>query len=407
LDFLSIQSSNIPVIIDPVLAASSGDALLSDQGIRLLLNDLLPLAALITPNVEELALLTGLPVTDYESIERAALQLLESGARAVLVKGGHFHNEKQSIDFFVSEQNHFWLVGERWPDRNNVRGTGCVFATAVAASMSKGCCLSDALVFAKALISQGIRNAIKVGEHYQFQLAETTLGEHFQLKDWPKLIHEPAQITQSFEFAQCSSKRLGIYPVVDSFEWIKKLVPLGIETIQLRIKNLPAERIEQIIIEAIDFCRDKARLFINDYWQLAIKHGAYGIHLGQEDLDRLDSTDLLAIAESGCCLGISTHSYTEMARAHALKPSYLALGPVFSTTSKEMPWIPQGVKAVEQWVALLGDHYPLVAIGGINLHRASTLKQTGVGSVAMISTITQAKDYRQATNELLLLWMSS
>jgi hydroxymethylpyrimidine kinase/phosphomethylpyrimidine kinase/thiamine-phosphate diphosphorylase len=88
----------------------------------------------------------------------------------------------------------------------------------------------------------------------------------------------------------------------------------------------------------------------------------------------------------------------------AINPSYIALGPVYATTSKVMPWIPQGVERVKQWTRLLGEQYPLVAIGGIDLDRAKTLKETGVGSVAMISAITQAADYQSATNALLQLW---
>ena len=213
----------------------------------------------------------------------------------------------------------------------------------------------------------------------------------------------------NYQFSPCDfpdsstkPKSLGIYPVVDSFNWIKRLVPLGVETIQLRVKDKPLEEVEAEIVEAIQFCKKyDTRLFINDYWQIAIEHKAYGIHLGQEDLA---TADLQAIADSGCRLGISTHSYTEVSRTIAIKPSYIALGPIYETTSKDMPWIPQGAEAVENWVTLLADDYPLVAIGGINKERAQRLKQTGVGSVAMISAITESRDYERTTKELLELW---
>lgn len=206
---------------------------------------------------------------------------------------------------------------------------------------------------------------------------------------------------------RCDTQRLGIYPVVDSVEWVEKLINCGIQTIQLRLKTdikhppTPAE-LDRQIQAAVAVCKGRnIRLFINDHWQLAIKHRAYGIHLGQEDLY---TANLQAIADADCRLGVSTHSYTEVARALSIKPSYIAIGPIYATTSKQMPWIPQGVAAVERWMALLGDHYPLVAIGGIDAARAAALKPTGVGSVAMISAITQAVDYRQATQELLELW---
>ncbi len=421
IEFIHQSTTNVldtPIILDPVLAASSGSGLLSQPGLHLLLTDLLPLTTLITPNIEELTVLTGLPTNSLGEIEAAAYYLITLGAKSVLVKGGHFkakskQQQTQSIDIFVNESEAFYLVGERWQNRKNVRGTGCVFATAVASAISKGYCLNDALVFAKAFISQGIRQSSKIGgeivgeraKQYTFQFNPMLSTKYFELADFPKLINRDEPTYSTYHFPDCGSMRLGVYPVVDSLEWIKKLVPLGIETIQLRIKDKQPEAVEQDIVSAINFCKDyPVRLFINDYWHLVIKHKAYGIHLGQEDLSRLTSADLKAIADAGCRLGVSTHSYAEVARAHYIKPSYLALGPIFATTSKHMPWIPQGVEAVEEWIGLLAEGYPLVAIGGINLERAKVLKQVGVGSVAMISAITHAASYAEATNELLSLW---
>lgn len=399
-EFLEQQEHDLPIILDPVLASSSGGELLNTQGLKQLLSNLIPRVSLITPNTEELAVLTKLPVSTHSEIEIAATRLLKMGAESVLVKGGHFSDKSNyCADTFINNEDKFYLVGERWKERTNVRGTGCALASAIASTLSKGYCLTDALVFAKAFISSGIRHAVKTNQQYQFNFKTT--DKLFQLADLPRLIKDSKQINHHFDFPSCETKRLGVYPVVDSFEWIKKLVPLGIETIQLRIKH-KQEDTESEIKAAIDFChKHNTRLFINDYWQLAIKHGAYGIHLGQEDVE---IADLQAIADSGCRLGLSTHSYTEVAIAHAIKPSYLALGPIFETSSKIMPWIPQGVEAVENWIKLLGNEYPLVAIGGINHQRASTLKETGVGSVAMISSITHADDYVQATKALLVLW---
>lgn len=188
---------------------------------------------------------------------------------------------------------------------------------------------------------------------------------------------------------------------------MEKLIDCGIQTIQLRIKtdteNPPSpEYVDAQVQQAVAVCQGRnIRLFINDHWQLAIKHGAYGIHLGQEDLY---DADLHAIAKAGCRLGVSTHSYTEVARALWVNPSYIALGPIYATTSKDMPWVPQGAAAVERWVNLLKDDYPLVAIGGIDLPRAKALKPSGIGSVAMISAITKAPDYREAVKALLEAW---
>lgn len=197
-----------------------------------------------------------------------------------------------------------------------------------------------------------------------------------------------------------TEKKLGLYPVVDSVEWIERLLKAGVTTIQLRIKDKRPEDVEQNIIDAIALGRHyNARLFINDYWQLAIKHQAYGVHLGQEDLDL---ADLNAIKHAGLRLGISTHDEPERQKAKALRPSYIALGHIFPTTTKVMPSKPQGLVALKYQVEQTAD-YPTVAIGGISLDKVPDVIATGVGSVALVSAITQAPDWQQVTLKLLQL----
>jgi thiamine-phosphate pyrophosphorylase len=197
-----------------------------------------------------------------------------------------------------------------------------------------------------------------------------------------------------------TEKKLGLYPVVDSVEWIERLLKTGVTTLQLRIKDKQPEDIEQEIVEAIKLGKQyHARLFINDYWQLAIKHHAYGIHLGQEDLD---IADLDAIKKSGLRLGISTHDEMELQRAKTLRPSYIALGHIFPTTTKDMPSKPQGLEALKHQVEQTPD-FPTVAIGGISLERVPDVVATGVGSVALVSAITKVPDWQQVTRKLLEL----
>jgi len=197
-----------------------------------------------------------------------------------------------------------------------------------------------------------------------------------------------------------TAPRLGLYPVVDSPEWIKRLLEMGVRTLQLRIKDQPDEVAGAAIAEAIALGkRYDARLFINDYWQLAIKHQAYGVHLGQEDLD---VADLARIHEAGLRLGLSTHDDAELDRALSIKPSYIALGHIFPTQTKEMPSAPQGIEQLKHHLTRL-THIPTVAIGGISIAQAPEVLATGVGSIAVVSAITQADDWREATRTLLAL----
>ena len=192
--------------------------------------------------------------------------------------------------------------------------------------------------------------------------------------------------------------RLGLYPVVDSVQWIERLLDAGVRTLQLRIKDQRDEEVEADVVAAIALGRRyNARLFINDYWRLAIKHQAYGVHLGQEDLQ---ATDLSTIRAAGLRLGVSTHDDMEIDVALAARPSYIALGHVFPTQTKQMPSAPQGLEQLARHVERLAD-YPTVAIGGISLARAPAVIATCVGSIAVVSAITQAADWRLATAQLL------
>ncbi len=197
-----------------------------------------------------------------------------------------------------------------------------------------------------------------------------------------------------------TASRLGLYPVVDSVEWIARLLEVGVRTIQLRIKDREEEAVEPAVIESIALGkRYNARLFINDYWQLAVKHRAYGVHLGQEDLD---VANLNAIREAGLRLGVSTHDDYELDRALAIRPSYIALGHIFPTETKAMPSAPQGLIELQRHITRLKG-VSTVAIGGISLARAPAVLATGVGSIAVVSAITQAPDWRAATQVLLAL----
>lgn len=179
------------------------------------------------------------------------------------------------------------------------------------------------------------------------------------------------------------------YPVVDSLAWVQRLLPLGVKLVQLRIKDAPPPRLRAQIDGALAACRAHgAQLVVNDHWQLALEAGADCVHLGQEDLD---TADLAALRRRGVRIGISTHDEAELARALALAPNYVALGPVYPTTLKQMPWAPQGLGRLRQWKRAVGA-LPLVAIGGITLERAAGCFDAGADCVALVSDVTRHHD---------------
>ncbi|MEO9898509.1 MAG: thiamine phosphate synthase [Paracoccaceae bacterium] len=175
------------------------------------------------------------------------------------------------------------------------------------------------------------------------------------------------------------------YPIFDSAHWIVRLVPLGIKLVQLRIKDAPLDVVHDHIRRAKETCDSQGcTLVVNDYWQAAIDKGCDYIHLGQEDLD---NADIPAIRAAGLKLGISTHDKTELTRALALSPDYIALGPIYPTILKKMKWHEQGIDRLTTWRDLIGDT-PLIAIGGMSIDRASGAFAAGADVVAAVTDIT-------------------
>jgi thiamine-phosphate pyrophosphorylase len=165
-----------------------------------------------------------------------------------------------------------------------------------------------------------------------------------------------------------------------------------VPTVQLRFKSDDAATIEREVQAAVDAVRGTgALLFINDHWQTAIAAGAYGVHLGQEDLDALSPAQVRQIRDAGLRLGVSTHGYAEMVRADAVSPSYIAMGAVYPTTLKKMATAPQGVARLAAYARLLRG-YPQVGIGGIDAVRLPEVLATGVGSVAVVRALVTAED---------------
>lgn len=176
----------------------------------------------------------------------------------------------------------------------------------------------------------------------------------------------------------------GFYPIIDSPSWLEPLIAAGTRLVQLRIKDAAEAALRAAIIEARERCGHAGvQLIVNDHWQLALETGCDFVHLGQGDLD---SADVPAMRRRGIKLGISTHDHAELERALALQPDYVALGPIYPTRLKQMPWAPQGLARITEWKRAIGA-IPLVAIGGLTVERAPGVLAAGADSAAVITDI--------------------
>lgn len=189
------------------------------------------------------------------------------------------------------------------------------------------------------------------------------------------------------------------YPIVDSADWVARLVPVGAKLVQLRIKDRPHQDMRNELRRAKAICAPfGAQLIVNDYWQMALEEACDFIHLGQGDLA---GVDLKALRRAGMRIGISSHDHAELETALSAAPDYVALGPIYPTTLKQMPWAPQGLERLAEWKRLVGKT-PLVAIGGLTVERARLCLAAGADSAAVVSDIVAHHDPEAQTRAWLI-----
>jgi len=364
-----------------------------------------------------------LPNVEYAA-DTAARQLRELGAHTVFVSGGDSVSEHPSAvgdgtswltDQVASTVNPEQPETAVLPEfamhqtrlQGSAHGTGSHLSAAIAMFVTRGERLYDALLLASVRARQCVqqREIAGVGRvpgdktdnlmmpdignkstpdqgSNPNACASLPQGTHglCQSSDWPLVT--PPQGHERLDFPQLN-RPLGLYALTDQVAQVRALVLLGAQSIQWRVKQ-PGPEYVRDTAEALQVCRDAGVSFwINDDWQLALSVRPDGVHLGQEDVCK---ADLKALADAGIGIGISTHTYWEVARARALNPSYIAFGPVFSPLSKTLKYPILGIERLREWVQGLPGHR-FTCIGGIVPENAAAIAATGVGSLAVVTCI--------------------
>ena len=384
--------AGVPVVWDPVLTATAGP--LESADLKANLSKILPQVTIFTPNLPEALTLAGWSKERYaqEGARALAQVFLDKGAQAVFIKGGHMASATQAVDTFVSANLSFTLTQEKTAG-DGAHGGGCALSSALASFLAQGYALEDAAVLAKSYVSEGIaRPALPANN------GRPPIGHH-GLCTAPKFFPQINELGfptidalgdfATSGFAPCE-EHLGLYPVLADVNILQQLLALGVRTVQLRIKDKNDPQLLAKIKRAVFLGKQyHVRVFIDDYVDLAIAAGAYGVHLGMEDVR---TASLHKIAAAGLRLGLSTHGPYELLKAMQLKPSYVALGHIFPTNSKQMPSKPQGVYKLAHAQHMAQGRVPTVAIGDIKLYNVARVLDCGVGSVALITGITDAPD---------------
>lgn len=384
-DRLRATQPDLALVVDPVLRATTGASFADESVLQAYREELLPQATLVTPNRREMEVLLGQSI----GVELGARALLQTGARSVAVTGGD-EDGTSARDYAHTRQAQGWLELPRIHTSHH-HGTGCVFASSAAAALALGFVEIEALVLAKMSTAAALRHSYAAGRGAGPARPVARFASHLE-----HLPHFGCNAAPAF--APLANPNLGLYAIVDSAEWLERVLAAGVRTVQLRIKDRAHPRLSDEIRRSVQAARAvNAQLFINDHWALAIEHGAYGVHLGQEDLE---TAELDAIRAAGLRLGVSTHAYWEVCRAWALRPSYIACGPIHATQLKRMPWTPQGDDNLAYWCALLQPNTPVVAIGGMDVARTQQAARCGAAGVAVVSAITGAPSPETAVAEL-------
>jgi hydroxymethylpyrimidine kinase/phosphomethylpyrimidine kinase/thiamine-phosphate diphosphorylase len=393
---------HLALIVDPVLGASAGGVRFTDERILLAYRDeLLPRATVITPNRAEASRLLG-PGSEDLRIPALAEALRALGPRGVVITGGDAPPEAHhhALDWLDTPHACGWLTAPRVDTRDH-HGTGCTFATAVASAWALGHGAADAVVLAKMLTHHALSHSRAAGKgpgpviasagfaagpaHGGAPLPWLGLGEELPWRLTPSAQEDSATAA----FQHFTPPDDGLYGIVADAPGMHAALQAGWRCLQLRHKS--TDGLSGQLHDSVQACaKMNAPLFINDHWREALAlppsaPGQFGIHLGQEDLLALGPEDkaLLRNARHRLMLGVSSHSLWELARAAGLGASYIACGPVQATTTKDMPWQPQGLDNLRWWTAHSPE--PVVAIGGLlNADDLQRFAQAGPAALCVV-----------------------
>lgn len=386
-DVLLAQRGDALLVVDPVLGASAGGTAFCDDALLdAYRHQLVPQAALLTPNRREAERLLGVAPSQLPVPELAAM-LRGMGAQAVVVTGGDDATQSDGLamDWLDSPLATGWIALRRLAGAGggppHHHGSGCTFATAAAAAMARGFAVPDAVILAKMLTWSALRDGHAAGA------GPGPLRPDRGFIDDPRAMPvmgfddetrpDRATVTRWREMLCPAARRPapfagGLYAIT---ERPGRILPLALsgrfEHLQLRIKRGPGVDENALRAAIRDAVRDMAgrssTLWINDHWRIALDEGARALHLGQEDWGALSHEEREDLqqrrARPGVRLGLSSHSLWELCRARGLAPDYIACGPLWPTTTKDMPWLPQGLSQLAWWSRMAGA--PVVGIGGV------------------------------------------
>ncbi|KAI3902702.1 hypothetical protein MKW92_002500 [Papaver armeniacum] len=380
------------LVVDPVMASTSGDVLANSSILAGLWEELLPMADIVTPNLKEAsALLGGVKLTTVADMHSAAKSIHDFGPRHVLVKGGDLPASLDAVDVLFDGINFHEFRASRIQTRNT-HGTGCTLASCIAAELAKGSPMLQAVQVAKHYVETALNYSkdITIGG-----------GPQGPFDHLLKLKHNFSSSSRRRGF---SPDDLLLYAVMDSGmnkRWgrsipdaVKAAIEGGATIIQLREKEADTREFVELAKASLEICRSHGvPLLINDRVDVALASDADGIHVGQSDMSPRVVRSLLGPDK---IIGVSCKTPEQALQAWSDTADYIGSGGVFPTSTKANNKTIglDGLKTV-----CLASKLPVVAIGGIGIGNVGSVMEIGVPNLKGVAVVSALFDRECVTTE--------
>ena len=374
------------LVIDPVMVSSSGSRLLNPDAEQILGEKLLPLAALVTPNVDEASVLCGFSIKNEKDIYRAARDIYKMGPDSVVITG--FSYDEHCQDFFY-DGNELIKIPGRFIKTPSTHGTGCSFSAAITAYLARGYPALKAVIGAKNYVTNGL--------DYAYQIGAGRGPINHLAAFFPGNLENPAILENRAEIYRDWGNKIDFstLPLLNVIiggplckgknyaQLTRMVIEGGAQLIQLREKEGETSELVQIAREMQGVCRSCGAFFVvNDRVDVAAAAGADGVHLGQDDLSPRMARALLG---PGKIIGVSVDNLEQAQKAAAEGADYLGLGPAYSTLTKDCRLEAGGASLINEVAP--GVNVPVLAIGGITPENTLPLLKAGASGVAVISSV--------------------
>lgn len=425
------------LVVDPVMVATSGCALMQADALQVMEERLLPMADIVTPNLPEAWTLAG---TD-RSVDEAAQAILRLGVKALLIKGGHAEGTTKTDYLYVSNDDGVKRTefSSATVDTFNTHGTGCTLSSAIAAMLARGHGMEEAVRQAKMYLTEALKagadvvvghghgpvchffsqqvnkqtsrqgdlhTSQQVNEFFSQQVNKST-SRQGDLHTSQRVNESTSQQADKSNLLVCSSARPLSTKKVDSFAKLQFITHFtdrysyldsammalegGCRWIQLRMKDADEAEIERTARQILPECRRRGAVFIiDDHVELVKRVGADGVHLGKNDMPVDEARRILG---DEFIIGGTANTFEDIQRLAAQGADYIGCGPFRFTTTKKNLAPMLGIEGYENIVSLMKTHginLPIVAIGGITYDDIPRIMSTGVTGIAISGSVLRA-----------------